>query len=193
MNGSKVFRSLVARETLEPFIEPVKAVQPELDFRDFLYEDALWRLTHEKPAKLLNPKFASWDALLLSAADGVITDAEKAGKSPAGYTWGFVNRLRMRHPFSRVLPGIFSSFFDMPVEPLPGDNDMPRVQGPSFGQSERLVVSPGREGEGLFHMPGGQSGNPLSAYYRAGHQAWVEGNPTPLLPGKTEHTLTLTP
>ena len=158
-----------------------------------MYEDALWRLTHEQPAKLLNPQFASWNALLLSAVDSVLADIDKAGKSPASYTWGSFNQLQMRHPFSRVLPGFLSSFFDMPVQPLPGAADMPRVQGVSFGQSERLVVSPGHEDEGLFHMPGGQSGHPLSPYYRAGHNAWVEGQPTPLLPGATEHTLTLSP
>jgi penicillin amidase len=187
------FRSHVARKTLEPFVEPAKAAYANVDFRDFLYEDALWRLTHEQPPKLLNPQFASWDALLLSAADDVLTDIAKAGKSPASYTWGSFNQLRMRHPFSHVIPAPFGRFFDMAVQPLPGASDMPRVQNPSSGASERLVVSPGHEDEGLFHMPGGQSGNPLSPYYRAGHQAWVEGSPTPLLPGKTEHTLTLTP
>jgi penicillin amidase len=70
---------------------------------------------------------------------------------------------------------------------------MPRIQSANAGASERLVVSPGREDEALFHMPGGQSGHPLSSYYRAGHEAWVKGEPTPLLPGPTEHTLVLQP
>ena len=54
-------------------------------------------------------------------------------------------------------------------------------------------LSPGREQEGIFEMPGGQSGNPLSPYYRAGFMAWARGEPLPFLPGATEHTLTLTP
>ena len=70
---------------------------------------------------------------------------------------------------------------------------MPRVQGPTFGASERLAVSPGREAYGYFHMPCGQSGHPLSPYYRAGHNAWEEGRPTPFLPGKTVYELTLVP
>ena len=69
----------------------------------------------------------------------------------------------------------------------------PRVQTPSHGASERFVVSPGHEHEGIFHMPAGQSGHPLSPYYRAGHTAWVRGEPTPFLPGRTEHTLMLKP
>lgn len=70
---------------------------------------------------------------------------------------------------------------------------MPRVQGRISGASERMVVSPGREEQGLFHMPGGQSGHPLSRWFLAGHDDWTEGRPTPLLPGAPAHTLTLEP
>jgi penicillin amidase len=33
----------------------------------------------------------------------------------------------------------------------------------------------------------------MSPFYRAGHAAWVNGEPTPLLPGPAQHTLTLQP
>ena len=81
----------------------------------------------------------------------------------------------------------------MPAEPLPGDWSMPRVQTPGSGASERFSVSPGREAQGYLHMPGGQSGHPLSPFYRAGHADWVEGRATPFLPGAASHTLRLTP
>ena len=70
---------------------------------------------------------------------------------------------------------------------------MPRVAGPDFGASERMVVSPGHEADGIVHMPGGQSGHPLSPFWGAGHDDWVHGRPTPFLPGETRHTLTLVP
>ena len=70
---------------------------------------------------------------------------------------------------------------------------MPRVQEGDFGASERFSVSPGHEDQGYFHMPGGQSGHPLSPYYRAGFMEWARGEPLPFLPGKAEHTLTLQP
>ena len=54
-------------------------------------------------------------------------------------------------------------------------------------------VSPGREEEGYLHMPGGQSGHPLSPFYRAGHDDWARGEPTPFLPGPARHTLKLVP
>ncbi|MBM3856151.1 MAG: penicillin acylase family protein, partial [Verrucomicrobia bacterium] len=84
-------------------------------------------------------------------------------------------------------------WLDLPADPLPGDPGLPRAQGPAHGVSLRLVVSPGREEEGISHMPGGQSGHPLSPFYRAGHAAWVRGEPSPLLPGPAQHRLVLQP
>jgi penicillin amidase len=80
-----------------------------------------------------------------------------------------------------------------PAEPLPGDSHMPRVAAPSFGQSERFVITPGREAEAVFNMPGGQSGHPLSPWFLAGHADWVAGRPTPFLPGAAAHTLAFVP
>jgi penicillin amidase len=98
----------------------------------------------------------------------------------------------MRHPVSEALP-VLARFLDMPAEPLPGDWSVPRVQSPGFGASERFGVAPGREAEGYLHMPGGQSGHPLSPFYRAGHGDWVTGRPAPFLPGPPAHVLTLVP
>ena len=61
------------------------------------------------------------------------------------------------------------------------------------GIAERLVVSPGREAQGYFQMPGGPVDHPLSPFYGAGHEAWAKGEPRPLLPGATQHTLRLVP
>jgi penicillin amidase len=81
----------------------------------------------------------------------------------------------------------------MPRLPLPGDNHMPRFQSPTSGASERFAVSPAHEERGYFHMPVGQSGHPLSPHYADGHAAWVNGEPTPFLPGPAVHVLRLVP
>ena len=52
-------------------------------------------------------------------------------------------------------------------------------------------MAPGHEESGLFHMPGGQSGHPLSPFYGSGHDDWAEGRATPFLPGPTVYQLTL--
>ena len=110
----------------------------------------------------------------------------------ANCTWGKRNTLVMEHPLATALP-LVGRFLQMPRTQLPGDSDMPRVQGKSFGASQRFAVSPGREAQGYFHMPGGQSGHPLSPYFGAGHDAWVNGEATPFLPGPMQHRLALSP
>jgi len=92
-----------------------------------------------------------------------------------------------------ALPGLLRSWLCMPADPLPGDGLVPRVQGPGFGASQRMGVSPGREADGIAHMPGGQSGHPWSPFWGAGHDDWVHGRPSPFLPGPTRHRLTLSP
>ena len=86
-----------------------------------------------------------------------------------------------------------SPLLDMPSSPLAGDNNMPRVAAPTFGASQRLVVAPGHEAQAILSMPAGQSGHPLSPFYGAGHDDWLQGRPTPLLAGATRHTLRLMP
>jgi penicillin amidase len=86
-----------------------------------------------------------------------------------------------------------SRWLDMPALELPGAEHMPRVQSLSEGASQRMVVSPGLEAQGFFHMPGGQSGHPSSPHYGDSHQAWAKGEPTPFLPGPAVDVLVLTP
>ena len=141
---------------------------------------------------LLATEFESWDHLLREAVAQTVAELTADGTPLAEQTWGRRNTVRIRHPLSSSL-GMLSAWLDMPLQELPGDMNLPRVQGVGFGASQRMVVSPGREELGVFHMPAGQSGHPFSPYYREGHQAWVDGEPTPLLPGPPAHTLLLLP
>jgi penicillin amidase len=107
-------------------------------------------------------------------------------------TWGEANTASIRHPLSSSIP-LLGEYLDMLAEPLNGDTDMPKAQGPSFGASERYAVYPGDEANSIMHMPTGQSGHPLSDFYARGHDDWVHGRSSPFLPGEARHTLTLTP
>jgi penicillin amidase len=138
-------------------------------------------------------RFVNWQAFMLDRIDHTIAQLPKGAKLE-GARWGDRNRAEIVHPFARMLPSWLPwvrGWLGTPRDPLAGDINMPRVQGPSFGASERFAVSPGREQDGIFEMPGGQSGNPLSPYFIAGHEAWVQGEPTPFLPGAAVHRLTL--
>jgi len=154
------------------------------------FEHALWLLVSQQPMHLVEARYANWRDFLLEQLDLTIGNLEQACGALAPCTWGSRNTIAIRHPLSAALP-LIGGLLDMPTVQLPGDNNMPRVQDGEEGASERFAVSPGHEAQGYFHMPGGQSGHPLSPYYRAGFSAWARGEPLPFMPGPAEHTLTL--
>jgi len=151
------------------------------------------RLLTQRPVKLVPPPFKSWDELTGSVLRELADKVDlQAGGQAARFTWGARNHTFIQHPLAAFVPGL-SWLTDPPDEPVAGDQVVPRVVIPGFGASERLIVSPGHEAQGIFEMPSGQAGDPLTPYYGAGHEAWVKGVPSPLLPGVTKWRLELTP
>ncbi|MCW5578478.1 MAG: penicillin acylase family protein [Dokdonella sp.] len=188
------WRNAVIERLLDAWYAPARArfadfTAPRLPQGEYL----AWTLLHERPPHLLPSSAADWDAVLLAAGDQVGAELARQPGGIAASNWGERNTARIDHPISRVLPAFIARWLDMPHEPLPGDANMPRVQAPDFGASERFAVMPGDEAHGYFMMPGGQGGHPLSPWYGAGHEDWVHGRPTPFLPGPTRHVLELTP
>jgi penicillin amidase len=157
------------------------------------FEGPLWFLLRERPRHMLAAEYSSWDELLLAAVDANIDYLRKNFQGGlAMRSWGERNTASIRHPVSRSIP-FLSGWLDMPAEPLPGDANLPRAQGPSFGAAERFAVSPGDERNGYLHMPAGQSGHPLSNFYTRGHDDWVQGRFSAFLPGAARHNLILNP
>jgi penicillin amidase len=149
------------------------------------------RLLDEQPAGWLPKQYPDWKALQLAAIDRTIASLARDGKPLAQRSWGERNTAAIAHPIAGAAPAL-RKWLSVPPDQLAGDSNMPRVAGPTFGQSERMTVSPGKEEQGLFNMPGGQSGHPLSPFFLAGHEDWVAGRPGPLLPGPARHVLTFT-
>jgi len=152
------------------------------------FEGVAVPLLTQRPLHLLPPPFKNWDELLEQSALQV---AEQVSDSNKPYRWGERNRAAICHPLAQALPEALKPWLCMPPDPLPGDHNMPRVQTPTHGASQRMVVSPGHEDEGIIHMPGGQSGHLLSPFWGKGHNDWVEGRATPFLPGQTQYRLKL--
>ena len=142
---------------------------------------------------LLPQPFATWDEFLRAQVDLSVKELTDDGKRPlAKATWGEVNASHVQHPLARAVPAL-ARWLDPVSRPQSGDGNLPHVANPTFGQSERLVVSPGRESLGTMVVAGGQSGHPMSPYYLAGNDTWATGKTSPLLPGPAQHLLTLTP
>ena len=151
------------------------------------------RLLRERPPQLVPPGYASWDEFIGKTLTAVADTARKDdGGDLASYTWGADRTASIHHPLAKAIP-LLHYLTDPRDEAVPGDSGAVRAAAPGFGASERMVVSPGHEASGLFHMPGGQAGNPWSPYYLAGHEDWVKGRPAPFLPGPSKWTMTLSP
>ena len=183
-------------QVFAPLVAPANEKDPEFVYQDEVdhSDGPLWRLLTERPPHLLNPEHASWDEQLLAAIDGLLAYYAQAGDGVplAQRTWRQVNVTEARHPLSAGLP-FGGRWLNLPSAPMPGDLRMPLVQQRDYGVTVRLVVSPGREEEGLITMPGGQSGHPMSPHYADAHEAWMAGESTPFLPGPTKNTLILQP
>lgn len=164
------------------------------------FESAGYRLLTERPGNIAPPKERAgggpgtdaWREFLLARVDETIGELLRSCERLAECRYGDLEPVRVRHPLSRAIP-LLSGLLDMPTVQLPGDHYMPRVQDGAFGSSERFAVSPGRERDGYLILPGGPSGHPLSPFYRSGFDDWVNGTPTPFLPGGALHRLELRP
>ncbi len=157
-------------------------------------ETPLWQLINQQNNNFLMRPLASWSAVfnkaLQKTIDDMKTTADEESQLLSTATWGQQNTSSIRHPLSKAVPFI-GKWLDMPANAISGDSYMPKVQGKAFGASERMVVSPGHEATGIFHMPTSQAGHPWSPYYGKGHKDWEQGIASPFLPGETKYKLTL--
>ncbi|MGZ8172172.1 MULTISPECIES: penicillin acylase family protein [Methylobacter] len=200
--GSLGFALLVEfrKQLIEAVFTPLLSASRDAD-KNFSYswtyiDTPLQALLNEKPPRALpdTAHYRNWDDFILGQLKHGLqqVQAQHPGVALMELNWGEQNKVKQSHPFSKALP-ILSDLLDMPSEALPGCGFCVRAAGPGFGASERLVVSPGHFEDAILHMPGGQSGQPLSPYYRDQQDYWLKGLSMPLTAGKPEHMLLLQP
>ncbi|WP_437546995.1 penicillin acylase family protein [Sorangium sp. So ce367] len=187
------FRRVLADEVFAGWLGASRAAEPSLKLALPDIDTPVQRALGERSADLVPAPEGGVDAFVLAALEKAMTvvHEQHGGRPLDRLEWGAVNRVRIAHPLGQA-PEL-AARLNMPDEPLPGCGVCVRLTGRTLGASERLVVSPGREAEGILHMPAGQSGDPTSPHYRDQQRAWVDGRPLPLLAGPPERTLTLVP
>jgi penicillin G amidase len=185
------FRLQVRNITFESFNEYLTGLDDNFDFKTIRnqLEVPLWQMVNVKPNNFMWLPRDSWTEVFEEALTNTLTGMSEDQPLEQA-TWGVENQADIKHPLASSIP-LLGRLLNMPVEPLPGDSFMPRVDGGSFGASERMIVSPGHEETGILHMPTSQAGHPWSPYYGVGHKDWVEGKASPFLPQETKYTLTL--
>jgi len=190
----RVFRESVSARVIAFVLSECYEADPSFNYTTVRRrEAAIWQLVTVQPQHLLDPRYRTWSELLLASVDETIEQSMRDRRGDLrDRVWSEYNVVAYRHPLSGVIP-LFGRWLDMPDSTLPGDLYTPRMHWGSIGASERMIVSPGDEANGMMHMPTGQSGHPLSPFYANSHTAWAAGQATPFLPGEAVHTLMLTP
>ncbi len=185
-------RLRIILKILGPITAPLRkacaqAGSGKFSLRQISLEAPAWAILQERPMHLLSSKYETWRDLILEAIDETIADAAARGW-PA---WGEVNTLRLVHPFGRKLAFLTPWMASRPIRSSGALTDLPKIQTPQFGASQRMAVFPGREAAGFMQLPGGQSGHPASPHFLDLLDDWIAARPTPLKSGNAESTLRL--
>lgn len=190
------FRDEVAGDLMTAALGKVLKSDPKLRWDMFAHnwELPLWQIVSRRPANMLPAGFTSWDAYFQDALVRRVYDPYKKQFNGAlsKAVWGEANMSEIRHPLSKGIP-LLGSLLDMPTKPMNGDSNVVLAQLMSFGPAMRLVVAPGQEQDGILTMPAGQASNPLTPYFGKGHDEWRRGKTIPLLIGKPQYVLRLSP
>jgi penicillin amidase len=187
------FRMQLAERVFSDVLARARRLEPGLDLMLPDIDGPLERVLGDGKEPLVPTPPGGWDAVILAALEAAAASLEAAHPSVAleEITWGSESTVDMRHPLA-IEPEL-AARLDMPVQAVPGCGFCVRMAAGTLAASERLVVSPGREADGILHMPGGQSGDPSSEHYRDQHAAWVAGRALPYRAGAAKSVLRLAP
>ncbi len=145
----------------------------------------------------LPPGYKNWNALLTEA----VRKGMENGHAPSDlskWVYGSWHVVDLEHPLARFLPFIGRIAGTGP-QPLSGDHVTVKQVGRAFGPSQRFTMDWSDIDGSTENIVLGESGNPLSPYFRDQWKAWYGGTTFPLpftsaaVAAATRHTLRLLP
>ena len=158
---------------------------------------ALEQLVAHTPARWLPSAYATWDDLLTAAVDKGLLDAH-APKNLTKWSTGKANPVEIQLPLFAQLP-VLSHLAGLPTgsgaSPQSGNGLTVRQSRRTFGPSERFTADLADPEAGTLVLPLGESGNPVSPWFRDQFPAWLDTStfPLPFRSNTGTQTLTLTP
>ena len=148
-------------------------------------------------ADWLPPGYKNWDALLTAAVRKAMDD-DKAPGNVADWRYGNWHVVDLEHPLARFLP-LVGRIAGTGPHPQSGDTTTVKQVGRDFGPSQRFTMDWSNIDGSTQNIVLGESGNPLSRYFRDQWNDWYGGTTFPLaftpaaVAAATRHTLRLLP
>jgi penicillin amidase len=186
-----------AREALKPII-----LEPKLGelAGQYLWSEsnfAMEEIVMHGNADWLPPGYKDWDAALTEA----VRRGMNQGKAPADVSrWSYGNWhvIDLEHPLAGFLPFVGGIAGTGP-QPLSGDTVTVKQAGRAFGPSQRFTMDWSNIDGSTENIVLGESGNPLSPYFRDQWNDYMGGTTFALpfspdaVAAQTQHTLRLLP
>lgn len=149
------------------------------------------------PAQWLPKEYSTWDDFLAACVSRGLAD----GRAPADlreWHYGYAHRVDIEHPLYGLLPW-FKKWTGTGAQPQSGDTSTVKQVGRTFGPSQRFTMDWRSIDGSTENIVMGESGNPISPYYRDQWTYWYSGTTFPLpftdasVEASTTHTLRLLP
>ena len=141
--------------------------------------------------------YKNWDALLTDA----VRKGMEQGKAPADvaqWSYGSWHVVNIEHPLAKFLP-LIGRIAGTGEQPQSGDTTTVKQVGRDFGPSQRFTMDWSNIDGSTENIVLGESGNPLSPYFRDQWNSWYGGTTFALpftsaaVAAQTHHTLRILP
>jgi penicillin amidase len=177
-------------------------LKPKLGDDWQLYEWAASAFAQEEiimhaPAQWLPKEYATWDDFLAACVSRGLEEAHAPGDLRR-WQYGYAHPVEIKHPLYGLLP-YFKRWTGTGVQPQSGDTSTVKQVGRAFGPSQRFTMDWSNPDGATENIIMGESGDPLSAYYRDQWPYWYNGKTFALpftdtsVSASTSHTLRLLP
>jgi len=186
-----------ARYEIWPMILEPKLGKTMRDYHWGEKNFALEEIVMHAMPEWLPAKYKNWDALLTAAVRKAIEDGH-APRDLSRWTYGSWHTMDIEHPLARYLPFIGHIGGTGP-QPMSGDGVTVKQIGADVAPSQRFTMDWSNIDGSTENIVLGESGNPLSPYFRDQWSDWYNGTTfaLPFTSGavavQTRHTLRLEP
>jgi penicillin amidase len=194
------FRQTLIDAVISPIVAECRKADPSFIYYWSGADEPVRRIIDSKRSELLPERatYHDWPEFIRAKlSESARRLLEKNGvASLSELTWGKAYPVEIRHSVAGGIP-LLGRLFNMPRSPLAGCQHCVRFLFSNpiglSGANSRMVVSPGREEDGILQMIGGQSGQLGSAHYSDQQADWVSGRARALRIGEARSRIILEP